>query len=360
MTLGRNARLSKSRFTAGLQCLKRLYLECYSRDLADEVDAATQARFDTGNEVGELARQRFPGGTLVAESYLEHGQAVATTNTLMGNYPVPPLYEAAFTFEGIRLRADILRPNGDQSFSLVEVKSTTGYDATKHLADVAIQLYALERSGVAIQRAYLMHLDNQYVYRGGEYDLEQLFSLSDVTEDARRFVEESVPSELAAMWETLRQDEAPDIAAGSHCTKPYQCPFYGYCHPEELEPPDTDPEKAWVSPNLRGQLAALERPVSFLDFETIGPALPIYVGTRPYQAIPFQWSLHVQDRGGEADSPGVSQRRQRRSPGTGYNQSAGGCSAQGLHRGLFGLRKNDADPAGAGISRLRSFTVFLN
>ena len=87
MTLGRNARLSKSRFTAGLQCLKRLYLECYSRDLADEVDAATQARFDTGNEVGELARQRFPGGTLVAESYLEHGQAVATTNTLMKKLP---------------------------------------------------------------------------------------------------------------------------------------------------------------------------------------------------------------------------------------------------------------------------------
>ena len=295
----RNARLSKSRFTAGLQCLKRLYLECYNRDLADAVDAATQARFDTGNEVGELARHRFPGGTLVAESYMEHDQAVATTQTLLDGTSVVPLYEAAFTFEGIRILADVLQPNGGGSFDLIEVKSTTGYDSAKHLADVAIQLYVLEQSGIPVNRAWLMHLNNQYVYQGGDYDLQQLFTLAGVTEEARQFVADSVPDELAAMWEVLRWDEPPDIATGGHCNKPYHCPFYGYCHLEDLGPPDTDARKAEISPYLKDQLAELEYPVSFLDFETIGPALPIYVGTRPYQAVPFQWSLHVLESEGK-------------------------------------------------------------
>ena len=79
---------------------------------------------------------------------------------------------------------------------------------------------------------------------------------------------------------------------------PNQCPFYGHCHPEESAPPDTDPAKATVASGLGARLAELESPVSFLDFETIGPALPIYVGTRPYQTIPFQWSLHVLDSAG--------------------------------------------------------------
>jgi hypothetical protein len=34
-------------------------------------------------------------------------------------------------------------------------------------------------------------------------------------------------------------------------------------------------------------------PAAFLDFETIGPAIPHYAGTRPYQTIPFEWSDHI-------------------------------------------------------------------
>ena len=283
--------LSKSRFTAGLQCLKRLYLQSYRLDLADEVDAGTQARFDAGNEVGELARQRFAGGKLIAEPYYQHSQAVATTRSLLAEDPARPLYEPGFAFQGIRARVDVLRQADPGSFDLIEVKSTTGVKP-EHIPDVAIQLYALEGAGIPIDRTYLMHLNNRYVYAGGDYDLE------DVSGEAWRFVSESVPGELAAMWEVLRQDEAPDIATGSHCRKPYQCPFYGHCHPEEAGPPDTDPAKARVGPDLAARLAELDYPVSFLDFETIGPALPLYVGTSPYQAIPFQWSLHVQGRDG--------------------------------------------------------------
>ena len=117
--------LSKSRFQYGIQCLKRLYLERYHRELADPVEAGLQAIFDTGSAVGELARRRFPNGRLVEESFRQHDQAAETTRSLLADTTIPALYEAAFTFQGIRTRIDVLRRSGRGEFDLVEVKSTT-------------------------------------------------------------------------------------------------------------------------------------------------------------------------------------------------------------------------------------------
>ena len=298
--------LSKSRFTAGLQCLKRLYLQSCHPALADPIPESRQAIFDTGNIVGELARDRFPGGRLIVEPYYRHEQAVETTKTLLREDPTSPLYEAAFTFQGIRTRVDVLRQSGDGGSDLVEVKSTTGVKP-EHIPDVAVQLYVLEKSGIPVNRALLMHLNNQYVYQGGDYDLGQLFSLEDITDPARRFVSENVPGDLARMWDALQQDAPPDIEIGPHCNKPYTCPFFGHCHGNGPENPAVAGEGV-AGPGLAGLLAGISYPAGFLDFETFMPALPVYAGTRPYQTIPFQWSLHVQDADGRVGPPGVSQR----------------------------------------------------
>ena len=142
--------LSKSRFVAGLQCLKRLYLECYHRDLADPVGPSQQAIFDAGTAVGELARRRFPHGRLVEEQYFEHSQALNSTQDLLADNSVPFLYEAAFAFEGIRTRVDILKKSGQQDFDLIEVKSSTSVKP-EHIPDTAIQLHVLEGSGVHVR-----------------------------------------------------------------------------------------------------------------------------------------------------------------------------------------------------------------
>ena len=331
--------LSKSRYMAGLQCLKRLYLETYRRELADPVDQAQQARFDAGTAVGELARQRFPGGKLVAEEYYQHEQAVRTTRRLLRSVPVPPLYEAAFSFEGIRTRVDVLYKNEEPGFDMVEVKSSTGVSPV-YIPDVAIQMHVLEGAGVPVDRAWLMHVNNAYVYEGGPYDPEQLFSLEDVTERARAFAADNVEGDLAQMWEALQQDSEPDVETGGHCNKPYKCSFFRHCHQNEPEHPIRQlprlGEKLWVclreagiqnigdlpaefpglndtqrrvrdsvvmgtpfvGADLAGVLDEISYPVSFMDFETVGPALPLYVGTRPYETIPFQWSLHMRDADG--------------------------------------------------------------
>ena len=171
MTNITDPRLSKTRFTAGLQCLKLLYLDWFSKDLADPVDPSQQALFDSGTEVGVLARQRFPGGLLIEAPYDAHSRAVTSTSKALEDTVIPAFYEAAFTFEGIRVRVDILSRNGDGTFDLIEVKSSTSVKQ-EHIPDAAIQLHVLENSGVPVRNVFLQHIDNTYVYEGGPYDLE--------------------------------------------------------------------------------------------------------------------------------------------------------------------------------------------
>ena len=282
---------------AGLQCLKRLYLEVHHRDLADPVAPSQQAIFDTGNMVGELARERFPGGALIDAAYYEHDGADISTRALLSDASIPALYEAAFSFEGIRTRVDILtRADEGQGFDLIEVKSTSRFKQREHLPDVAIQLHVVEGNGVPIRRAYLMHINTSYVYQGGEHDLARLFHLEDVTDRARAYLSNVAPRKLAEMWESLEQSATLDIETGRHCTSPYRCLFYGHCHADEPEHPIG--ELPHAGSDLAGRLADITPPASFLDFETIFPAVPVFVGTRPYQHIPFQWSLHVRESDG--------------------------------------------------------------
>ena len=222
----KSPQLSKSGFLAGLQCLKRLYLECHHRELADPVEAGQQAIFDTGTAVGELARQRFPGGVLIEEQYFEHSQAVRSTQTLLSDDSVPALYEPAFTFRGVRTRVDVLIRSDGQGFDLVEVKSTTRAK-DEHIPDVAIQMYAVEGSGIPIRRANLMHIDKTYVYQGGDHDPDRLFSSKDVTDEVRAYAADQMHNDLERMWESLRLTETLDIETGRHCTTPYRCPFFG-------------------------------------------------------------------------------------------------------------------------------------
>ena len=330
--------LSKSRFTAGIQCPKRLYLACFDSKLADPVTPDMQARFDSGSRVGEIARQRYPGGRLITEAYYHHGRAEETTRRAMREPAIPALYEAAFTYDGIRIRADVLHRIGTDQYDLVEVKSSTRAK-DDHLYDVAVQLYVLRGLGITIRRAGLLHLNKEYVHPGGEYDLEQLFHFADLTDDVNELLL-PVQDHLESMREMLNSPSPPDINTGPHCTAPYQCPFYGHCHAGGPDHPVSELYRASatlmerlreagirdirhipdsfngltqvqartreslienrpvVGGELAGVLRSLPRPVHFIDFETFNPALPRYPGTHPYEVIPFQWSDHVLEEDG--------------------------------------------------------------
>ena len=319
-------KLSKSRFLSGLQCHKRLHLELYAHDLIPATDPFARYLLDTGAAVGALARSRFSGGVLIDDDHEER------TRLALADPAVPAIYEAAFTWDDVRIRADILvRVSGDV-FDLVEVKSTT-WPKLEHVWDLALQLAVLEGAGVRIRRAFLMHLDRSYVYPGGDYDLRRLFACADLTEAARERQRE-VRGNLDAMRAMLWSEEPPAIPVGQHCERPRTCPFFDRCHDGLPADPllrlpkgrqlrerlaaagivefDAIPldfpglslhqrraleairsGERFCDPAIREMLAGVVFPVHFIDFETIMPALPLYPGTRAYDTIPVQWSDHV-------------------------------------------------------------------
>lgn len=100
-------RISKSKFVAGCQCLKRLYWQVHSPELAAQPDAASEAIIQQGREVGMLARQLFPGGVEVDGSGgLDN--AIRKTRELVGNESVPSIFEGVFEHGGVLVRVDVL------------------------------------------------------------------------------------------------------------------------------------------------------------------------------------------------------------------------------------------------------------
>jgi hypothetical protein len=332
--------LSKSRFLAGLQCHLRLWYQCYERELIPEVPPVWQAIFDAGHEVGELATQLYPAGVLIEVPYYRHARAVQSTLKAMQDPRVKAICEAAFMFDGVRIRVDILERTENETWNLVEVKSSTSVKEV-YYPDVAVQHYVLEGCGLRIGGVGILHINNQYVYDGQNLDLDSLFIFEDLTE-----LSVSLQPEIAGRLDKLKtmlaEDGAPVVQPSRHCHKPYDCEFWDHCtrdmpefwvydinsigHEkfEELsvmgiqaigDIPESFPlsqiqerirvsvtdRREFISDQLAAELNDVEFPIHFLDFETIGFAIPRYAGTRPYQTIPFQWSDHILFEDGKLD-----------------------------------------------------------
>ncbi len=321
-------RLSKSRFLAGLQCHKRLYLEIHSPELATPPTPDRRAIMDMGTDVGVLARQYFPGGVLVEETHRQIPAALLRTANLVADPAIPAIFEGAFVWEGILVRVDILERIDEARWRLIEVKATSKVKAT-HLDDLSIQAAVLEGTNHQIEECVLMHLNTQYAFLGGELDLSQMFALENKTEEivARR---PWIQPRLEKMRQVLEESAPPPIVPDGHCFQPYECPFWDHCtkdksnrwvfhlpgsskiqklfQKEGIETIDEIPShiqlspmqervkgnKEWVSPLLRARLQSVRFPVHHLDFETFMPAIPVFAHTRPYRPIPFQWSNHIE------------------------------------------------------------------
>ena len=282
-------RLSKSRYMEGLRCPLAVYLSVHNYELRSQPTPEQQSRFDAGNRVGELARDRYPGGVLIEQDHLHHREAIDATRTALAD-GVPAIFEAAFKYDNVKIRADVLRQLPGGGFELLEVKSTASYTAEKHLPDAGVQLHVLLGCGIDVKRVSLMHLNKSYVYPGGDYDPQQLFTSTDITSEAFDYLA-CVPEHLARMMATINLPEAPLATPGARCSKPYDCAFVDWCN-RDVPAPDYSGDVTTV-PAILSRLDDLKFPLCFADFETVNPALPIFVGQSPYQTSPVQWSIHI-------------------------------------------------------------------
>jgi hypothetical protein len=326
-------KLSKTRYQWGLQCEKRLWLDAHRREFATSPDAGLRARLAQGHRVGDLARERWPGFVLVREPASRHERAETTTRALLADPAVPAICEGAFSFEDLRVRADVVVRNGDR-FDLVEVKSTTRVKAD-HISDAGVQLRVLEGAGVRVARVGLLHLNRDYVWTGGDYDLTKLFELEDITEGARSAAEK-VDENARALRSLLTSSDTPSTPVGRHCTLPYECPFRAHCwsridyhHVCELPSIENDALQALAAvgisdiaeidssrielsaaqelarrcvtegqsyvddEGLAEQLDSLDYPIACIGVAVARIALPAFEDTAPYESVPVAWSMTV-------------------------------------------------------------------
>ena len=321
--------ITKSRLLSGHRCPKRLWLQTYHPELA-EPSSTSELTIANGIEIGSMARLNYLNGILI-EHIKQPDLAVEETTRLMSSKAPVTLFEAAFMHDGALVRSDILVPT-DDGWRMVEVKSS-GSVKDHHLMDCAVQLWVLEGAGVRVGQVSVSHVDKGFVY-AGDGDYGQLLLEENVTEQVRALLP-GVPVWLAAHRNIL-DNTMPDIRMGAQC-KP-DCQFTSHCkqalseYPVSILPngrklitdlqeagiedvrdiPDgmltkerhltvwraTCSKQAFISDELKAELAKLPYPRFYLDFETINFVIPRWADTRPHQQLPFQWSCHVEREGG--------------------------------------------------------------
>jgi len=230
------------------------------------------------------------------------------------------------------VRVDVLQRRRDHRWRLIEVKSTTSLKED-HLDDVGIQSRVVSRSGLDLASVNLSHVNRDYVFDGGSIDPRKFFKIRNLTRRIQR-LQPKLTFQLRAEFTVLNMPNAPDLPPGPHCTHPVTCEFFEQCNrprpddhigylprlhasaAEELEelgvasirdiPDDFELSEIqrraatsvqtgepWYSPELGELLSGLKYPLYFLDFETVNPAITRFAGMRPYDQLPFQWSVHV-------------------------------------------------------------------
>jgi hypothetical protein len=326
--------LSKSSFLKGLQCEKQLYLYKYHYDWKDEIDEAQEAIFERGHDVGKLAQQLFPNGVNASlDDPLKSLQQVQLTQELIENGE-KVIYEAAFQYDDVLVIADILVKEKNNKWKIYEVKSSTEVKE-EHIPDAAIQYYVISNSDLNVTDTSLIYINNKYV-RKGELDLKKLFNIESVHELVLE-QQESVIEKIQRFKEVLKKKNIPDIDVGPYCSSPYDCSFLGHCwdhvpdysifnignlkidkkfelykmgiikieevpddfklsNGQRLQVESHISQKTFIDKKaIKEFLSSLTYPLYFLDFETFNPAIPLFDNSRPYQAIPFQYSLHYQE-----------------------------------------------------------------
>jgi hypothetical protein len=318
--------LSKSRFVAGWQCHKQLWLRVHEKDAPElKVNVVLQDRFDQGTEVGVLARKRFPGGVLIDLPHDDPGRVAATRRALEAG--APAVFEATFVENRVYVAIDVLERTA-QGFTLIEVKSSTKVK-DEHIPDVAIQTWVARRAGIDVQRTEVMHLNGDF----RSPDQGELFVRTDVT-DAVEALQPRIPEMIAEQLAALAGPE-PAVPVGTHCWMIERgCPFWDRCFPVDEHHVWTlyraQKKQRWalvlsgihrvvdlpashklteiqrrqhtalttgqmvVEPGLREALRAFDGRLGFLDFETIGRAIPVWPDVGPWRQVVVQFSYHEQ------------------------------------------------------------------
>lgn len=326
--------LSKSKYCKVVQCEKIIWLNKHKPEC--KVAKNNDAIFKTGKEVGEIAKGLFGDYENVAYDKNLTTMIEKTTELLQNKPNV--ITEASFSYDNNFCSVDILKNDCD-GVEIYEVKSSTSLERHPiYRDDVAYQYYVLSNLGLNVKKASLVLINNKYK-REGELDIHKLFRFEDLTLDSRKKqadIKDNI-DRINELMELHDEDNEPEKDIGTYCFSPYHCDLWQYCtrdlpkpnvfdlngkyiknttkfkkyHENKISFNDLEHEKLNAksmeqidfklhdkTPKIEKEkikefLDSLKYPLYFIDYESFNPAIPKYEKTKPYQQIPFQYSLHI-------------------------------------------------------------------
>jgi len=323
--------ITKSKYINGVQCPAYLWIQTNNPSKIPELNDEAKHRMETGILVGKFATKLYPQGINVPKNYKEN---ISETQVLLKKRK--PLFEPGFQFETLEgqtyARIDILLPAGKDQWDIIEVKSGTKIKPI-NLHDVSFQRYVCEKVGLKIRKCFLCHINNEFL-KDGKIKPKDFFTIENVDEQVEELYPE-VEVKIKSLFEVIKLRKCPQVTKEDILVTEYANiaidEFYDSL-PEEnvfqmyrirkkkalelyeqgiktIKEIPTDFKlngKQQIQKNctdcgephtdkkeIKEFLDKLKYPLYYLDFETFSTAIPIFDHTKPYQQIPFQYSLHI-------------------------------------------------------------------
>lgn len=316
--------LTKSLYMSGQQCPRLLWFS--SRNQLPELSLYDKHIITQGRDFEKYVKKLFPDG--IDLGTLNHGENIKETQNLI--HQSKTIFEAGIIYKNLFFKGDILECSSD-GWNLYEIKASTKVKK-EHIPDLAFQKYVCEKSGINIRKCFIKYLNKEYI-KQNSIDPIDLVLQEDVTEKVNQ--NNNVEENSEQYIKIIEQVNPPEILISKNCNNPFECPLKKACWgnlPDnhvlqltswrkywelfkdgildikdipknvELSPKDqlikkaVDENKILITKNeISDFLKDLQYPLYYFDFETFDTAIPIFNQTKPYQKIPFQYSLHIQD-----------------------------------------------------------------
>ena len=330
--------ITKSDFLNYQKCPEGFWFRKHSPEVLvrKELSDFEQQIIDQGIEVEQWSRNLFPDGELV----LGHGEKAVELTRGKIIAGVQAIFQASFAADGLYAMCDMISWNADlEAWDIYEVKGTTSQQKKKkeHYWDIAFQREVLERSGEKVGKLYLVELDKDFV-KDGNISAEDLLKLTDITEEIDTMRIE-IQTEIGGAKNRLANKAEPTSCDCRYKAPAHQCLAFRHLYPHvpaysvynisrigsslrkladfvdaeilAIEDIPAENELSAIQSNqvhvhnmdteifkaeeIRYELAKIEYPIYFLDYETLPTAIPLYEGCYPYQQVAFQYSLHIKD-----------------------------------------------------------------
>jgi len=320
--------LTKSKYMAGQQCLRLLWHS--ARKLLPEKTIAEKQKLEQGHSFEEYAHKLFPDAVNLAD--IEFNENLEKTKEAIQQKKT--LFEAGLKVNDLFLRADVLEPTKD-GWNLYEIKASTK-QKPEHIPDLAFQKFVCEKAGLNIKKCFVIFLNKEFI-KNGKINPKELSAIEEVTEKVNLIDDVEKNSKL--YLKIMNSEEIPEIIISKKCNAPYPCAIKKDCWntlpknnvlhltnwrvywklfdegiidlkdvPEGTKLISKDQtilegetqDKIMISKeHIKHFLNSLKYPLCHLDFETFDTAVPIFDKSRPWQKIPFQYSVHIQPENGE-------------------------------------------------------------